>query len=74
MVAFFDLVKLKNEITVFHSIEAEDKSVAEIMKMLEDTDLGQAFQEPYKLCCLIYTISITTASVERSFSTHKNKN
>nr|CAD7406693.1 unnamed protein product [Timema cristinae] len=47
----------------------KDKTVTEIMKFLEETDLAkEAFQETYKLCCLISTIPVSTSTVERTFS------
>nr|CAD7198927.1 unnamed protein product [Timema douglasi] len=51
------------------SIRHTDKTVTEIMKFLEETDLAkEAFQETYKLCCLISTIPVSTSTVERTFS------
>nr|CAD7578987.1 unnamed protein product [Timema californicum] len=39
------------------------------MKFLEETDLAkEAFQETYKLCCLISTILVSTSTVEHTFS------
>nr|CAD7448500.1 unnamed protein product [Timema bartmani] len=46
-----------------------DKTVTEIMKFLEETDFAkEAFQETYKLCCLVSTIPVSTSTVERTFS------
>lgn len=67
---FFDSVQLKNELSVSYcdKILGESKTPSQMLKYITDSDLHLCMPELYKLICLIVTIPVTSASVERSFS------
>lgn len=68
--AYFDFVRLKNELVAINSSEefSKKKTVYEILSFLNENDLQNVFSEVYNLSILIMTILYSTASVERSFS------
>ena len=47
------------------------KSVSDQMEFINVNDLSDAMPAVFRLCALILTIPLTTASVQRSFSAHK---
>ena len=69
---FFDIIRLKNELTVLYSMEEfQGKFPHELAAHLKLKQLHTAFPELYKLTSLVLTIPSTSASVERSFSVLK---
>jgi hypothetical protein len=72
---FFDHVRLKNELLVFYSSEEfRGKTLSELCKLFVSRSNNlyrNAFSQIGLLVSLLYTIPVTTASVERSFSTLK---
>lgn len=72
--AFFDFIKLKNELTVFFKCsqpQFKNISVKDIPKTLHILELKDTFSEIFKLSELILTIPTSSSSVERSFSALK---
>ncbi|CAH0393730.1 unnamed protein product [Bemisia tabaci] len=67
---FFDEIRLKNELIVLYSSEEfSGKTVPEMAEMFDDDVMKISFPQLDKLVSLIYTIPVSTATVERSFST-----
>jgi hypothetical protein len=59
-------------VSVYRLSDFSNKTVIEMMKFLKETDLAEeAFPETYKLCSLVSTIPVSTATVERTFSCMK---
>lgn len=70
--AVFDIVRLKNELTVLYSMEEfRGKYPHELVTHLKSKQLHTEFVELYKLTLLVLTIPSTSASAERSFSALK---
>lgn len=67
---FFDQVRLRNELIVFYSSEEfKGKTLRQPCKLChENLILKSAFPQINLLVSLIYSIPVSTASVERSFS------
>lgn len=70
---FFDPVQLKNELSVLYSdkILENSSNPFEMLEYVTNCELNLCMPELYKLLCLIVTIPVTSASVERSFSSLK---
>ncbi|KAJ4439872.1 hypothetical protein ANN_08001 [Periplaneta americana] len=71
--SYFDTVSLRSECNViFKKTTFQNmKSIREILDHITSNGLQEVLPELYKLCNLILTIPVTTAEVERSFSTLK---
>lgn len=69
----FDQVRLKNELLVFYSSEEfKAKTLKDLCELFnENATLKSAFSQVHTLVLITYTIPVTTASVERSFSALK---
>lgn len=68
----FDMIKLKAElIVVYDSDDFKNYSVYELYAYLKISGLAIALSEVVKLCSLIITIPVTSATTERSFSALK---
>lgn len=67
--SFFDIVRLKTELSVMYSSsEFREKSVTDIMQFMHTNKVYMGMPEVYKLIQLVVTIPATTSSAERSFS------
>ncbi|XP_064081945.1 zinc finger MYM-type protein 1-like [Macrobrachium nipponense] len=70
--SFFDIVRLKNELSVLYcSSEFRDKNVLRIMKIMHKTKLYQGLPEVYKLAKLIATIPATSSITKDTVSSLK---
>ena len=68
----FEQAKLETELRAFyHSIELTCLFPHELLDMLLSTRLFKTMLQVPKLCELVLTVPVTTASVERSFSALK---
>lgn len=66
---FFNASRLKNELSyLYSSTEFKTKLVLDLNQQLRADGLTEALPEITKLCSLILTIPVTSASAERSFS------
>ena len=71
---YFDKNKLKNELKCIYSVEShfKGKTPSELLSILHKNELDlDAYKETAKLCKLILSMPMSTASSERSFSTLK---
>lgn len=71
---FFDQIQLKNELSVAYNdpeMFGQCRTLSEILDFTFKNDLHSCMPEFYKLLCVVVTIPVTSASVERSFSTLK---
>ncbi|XP_067135315.1 zinc finger MYM-type protein 1-like [Centruroides vittatus] len=67
--AFFDIIRLRNELSVLYCLqEFKHKPVFELIKFMSESGLQMGLKEVYKLATLIATIPTTTATAERTFS------
>lgn len=66
--SFFDIVRLKTELSIMYSSEFRGKSVRDLMQFLHTNKVYMGMPEVYKLIQLVVTIPATTSSAERSFS------
>ncbi|XP_036373211.1 uncharacterized protein si:ch211-89o9.6 isoform X2 [Megalops cyprinoides] len=65
----FDLPRLKTELSVMYSMVAfQGKSPSDLLLFLQRKGLCDSMYQLYALTCLVLTIPVTTASVERAFS------
>lgn len=70
--AQFDLNRLKAELKVMYNMpNFHGKSVSNLLVFLSSTGLADTMTELHTLICLILTIPVSAASVERSFSALK---
>ncbi|XP_055017683.1 zinc finger MYM-type protein 1-like [Boleophthalmus pectinirostris] len=70
--SLFDLPRLKTELTVMYAmVDFEGRSPADLHDFLRSKNLSESLGQLYALACLAVTIPVSTASVERSFSTLK---
>ena len=70
----FDQISLKNELSVLYSdthLLGESTSVQEMVAFIYKNNLTDCLPQLYKLLCLVLSIPVTSASVERSFSALK---
>lgn len=70
--AQFDLARLRTELRVMYSMsDFQGKSPYDLLNFLQAKGLGESMSQLYGLTCLVSTIPVSTASVERSFSALK---
>ncbi|XP_076836806.1 zinc finger MYM-type protein 1 [Brachyhypopomus gauderio] len=70
--AYFDQHRLHTELSVMYGMfDFAGKSPADIHQFLLQKELKDSLAQVYTLTCLILTIPVSTASVERSFSALK---
>lgn len=68
----FDVVRLKNELKVFYSLdELKNKSLTELISFMKTYNLDVVYEQVYKLTQLVLTLPSTVASSEKSFSALK---
>ena len=68
----FDLPRLKTELSVMYSMgDFQGKGPSDILLFLQGKGLCDSMHQLYALTCLVLTIPITTASVERTYSALK---
>lgn len=68
----FDSPGLKTELTVLYSVsDFEGKSPADLLHFLQQKRINDSMHQLYLLTCLVLTIPVSTASVERTFSVLK---
>lgn len=73
--SYFDIVRLKTELTVMYSSsEFREKSISELLEFMHINQIYMGMPEVYKLIKLTATIPATTSSAERSFSALKRIN
>ncbi|XP_078146200.1 zinc finger MYM-type protein 1-like [Centroberyx gerrardi] len=71
--AYFDQPRIYTELTVMYGMsDFAGKSPADIHQFLLKKELKESMAQVYTLTCLILTIPVSTASVERSFSALKH--
>ena len=69
---YFDLPRLKTELTVMYNMaNFEAKSPSDLLHFLTLKELTESMPQLYHLTCLVLTIPVSTSSVERSFSALK---
>ena len=69
---FFDFQRLRNELCVMYAQrDVSVNSIVHTIKEFVEKDLTTCFPESFKLVCLVATLPVTTACVERSFSVLK---
>ena len=67
--AQFDMGRLRAELKVMYSMSNfQGKIPSDLLNFLRSTGLSVSVPQLYALTCLIVTITVSTASVERSFS------
>ncbi len=70
--AHFDLTRLRIELRVMYTIsDFQGKSLSDLLTFLQAKGLSDSMPKRHALTCLVVTIPVSSASVERSFSTLK---
>ncbi|KAK0143568.1 Zinc finger MYM-type protein 1 [Merluccius polli] len=70
--AHFDLTRLRTELRVMYSMsDFQGKSPNDLLTFLRAKGLGDSMPQLHALTCLVVTIPVSPASVERSFSALK---
>ncbi|MGH0150919.1 UNVERIFIED_CONTAM: hypothetical protein FKN15_028710 [Acipenser sinensis] len=67
--SYFDLDRLKSEFgVIFRDDQFQNRSVSDILLLINETGLTEVLAEVYRFFCLIATIPATAVCEERSFS------